>query len=213
MSGKTFFVILALLSITFAGCSVKEAVITEEQSYSSLLARVKNFDRSVDFTALRLAYTKTPDYNPYAKYGGERQVMHDALKNKRYETALINAQFILHRNYVDIDAHFVCKIAYREMNNTEKSDFHHFVVKGLIDSIFNSGDGKSQETAYLVINIDEENVVLSVLGFRKTMQSLKSSNGHLYDEIEAINRETGESSLFYFEVDLLLGWLNRRFQK
>ena len=212
MSGKTFLVILVLLSLTFAACSVKEAV-AEEQSYSSLLARVKNFDRSVDFAVLRLAYAGTPDYNPLDKYGGAQEAMFDALKNKQYETALKHAQSILNKNYVDIDVHLVCKYIYGEMNNPEKRDFHQFVVKGLINSIFNSGDGKSLETAYLVINKDEQTIILAVLGFKKKMQSVKSSNGHLYDVIEALNPETGKTSLLYFNVDIPIKWLTNNMKK
>ncbi len=212
MSGKTFFVILTLLSITFAACSVNEAV-AEEQSYSSLLARVKNFDRSVDFTALRLAYAGTPEYDPLDKYGGAQAAMFDALKNKQYETALKHVQSILDKNYVDIDVHLVCKYIYGEMNNPEKRDFHQFVAKGLIDSILNSGDGKSLETAYLVINKDEQTIILAVLGLREKTQSAKKSNGRIYEVIEAIDRETGKTSLLYFDVDIPIKRLTNNMKK
>jgi len=84
----------------------------------------------------------------------------------------------------------------------DKAEFHRTVFRGLINSIRNSGDGKSPETAWVVITVHEEYVILRVLGFRPSQQSLLSQNGHSYDVMKVKNAEDGTEQTFYFNVDI-----------
>ena len=136
--------------------------------------------------------------------------MFDAFGNKQYDKALQHAQLILDKEFVDIDAHHISRIVYKEMGNLRQQDFHQFVTKGLIESILDSGDGKSPETAYLVISVKEEYVILSVLGFKLEKQSLAGSKGHSYDKMEVKNPRTQEAAIIYFNVDLPLGSLGKK---
>ena len=76
-------------------------------SFETLLERVKQGDRTVDFQALRFAYTETAHYNPYS---AERQMayqaMYSALDKKEYDKALEYNNQLLVTNYLDLDAHF-----------------------------------------------------------------------------------------------------------
>jgi hypothetical protein len=72
VSRRKLFVIFISVLVGFAGGLDSKAAGQEKQSYASLLARVKNFDRSVDFKALRLSYTETAEYQPYSKNVGTR---------------------------------------------------------------------------------------------------------------------------------------------
>ncbi len=210
MGGKTCRAFLILLVITFAlGIFSLPVKGEEKESYQSLLAKLKKFDRPVDFKALRLAYTETPEYKPYEQKDEERNAMFTALKAKEYEKALKSAQSILEHNYVDLDAHYVSQSSYRALNNPKEYAYHRTVFRGLLDSILNSGDGKSPQTAYLVINISEEYVVLGYLGYKFKRQSLISADGHRYDKMEVIQKESGDSSVIYFNVDLPMGWLSK----
>jgi hypothetical protein len=71
-----------------------------------------------------------------------------------------------------VDVHQVEQIAHRELREEERAGFHKAVVQGLLRSIMDSGDGKSTETAYIVISVHEEYVVLQVLGLRPSGQSV-----------------------------------------
>ncbi len=129
-----------------------------------------------------------------------------AFNDKQYDTALKNAQSILNKNYIDIDSHLVSQAIYKEMNNSDKSDFHGFVAAGLVKSILDSGDGKSPETAYLVIDVREEYVIMWDLGFKLERQFLMETNNHSYDKMDVIKPETGETAVLYFNVDIPLNW-------
>jgi len=136
--------------------------------------------------------------------------MFEAFGEKQYDKALQHAQLILDKEFVDIDAHHISRLIYREMGNLKQQDFHHFVTKGLIDSILDSGDGKSAETAYQVISVREEYIILSVLGLKLEKQGLMGSKGHSYDKMEVKNPRTQETAIIFFNVDLPLGSLNKK---
>ena len=165
--------------------------------YQTLLKRVMSFDRTVDFKALRLSYAETADYNPYGDDKAKKSEMFEALRNKEYEKAAAAAQAILEKKFVDIEAHFVSSIAFSEMKNVERYNFHHFVTSGLVDSILDSGDGKTPETAFIVIETGEEYALLGMTGFEVIRQSLIKSNGHSYDKMEIKYRKTGETGVFF----------------
>ncbi|MBM4351008.1 MAG: DUF4919 domain-containing protein [Deltaproteobacteria bacterium] len=212
MNFKILFIISALLVMVFA-INPGDAASQEKQSYEALMARVKSGDPVADFKALRIAYTETSLYNPYGGDNEARQSMFDALENKQFEKAIEQATAILDKNYVDIDAHFVCRIAYREMKNMEKSRDHHLMTKGLIDSILHSGDGTAPETAFIVINTREEYILLNVLGFKAQKQSLIESNGRRYDRMEATDLKTNQRVEIYFNVDFPYNWLSKKMKK
>ncbi len=201
-----------MVSIAIAACIAGIAYGGEKPSYGDLLKRVKQYDRSVDFGALRLAYAATPEYNPYSFLPG-RKTMFDALQGKKYTEALDAAQKVLDREYVDIDAHTVCKIAYRQMGNEEKAGYHAFVAGGLLDSILASGKISAQESAPAVISVNEEYVLMRALGLKPGKQKLIKEAGHSYDRLEVTDTKTGEELVLYFNVDIPLGWLDRQFKK
>lgn len=163
--------------------------------------------------ALRLSYAETADYNPYGDNKVKKAEMFEALRNKEYEKAVSAAQAVLERKLVDIEAHFVCSIAFREMKNAERYNFYHFVTRGLVDSILDSGDGNAPETAFVVIETGEEYALLGMIGFEVVRQSLIKSNGHSYDKMETKHRKTGEPAVFFFNVDIPFNWLNKQFKK
>ena len=127
-----------------------------------------------------------------------------ALNSKDYPAALKIAEIVLSSDYVNMDAHFVAMVANRELGAKDKSEFHYDVFRGLLKSILDSGDGKSTEKAWVVINVHEEYVVLSYLGVPRfpIQQSLVHKDGHSYDVMKVKNAQDGTEQTFYFNVDI-----------
>jgi len=178
--------------------------------YQTLLKNLQEGSRSIDFATLRLAYTETEDYNPYGQDDPIRSAMFAALKEKRNEDAITEAKKILNKNFVDLDSHYVCKVAYKRMNNNERYEFHDYVLQGLLSSILNSGDGKSPESALVVITTAEEYTVLGITGLRSKKQSLIHKNGRHYDRMEVMDPKTGDHFEIFFNIDIPFKWLNKR---
>ena len=195
--------LLFTLFLPFAAAQQPPAV----SKYETLLAKLKQNDRTVDFKELRLAYTDTKLYSPYGGDRDSRQKMFAALRQDSFDSALENAEKLLAVNYVDLNAHFGACVAHRELGHAEKADYHRFVFEGLLNSIKNSGDGKTTATAMIVISTDEEYVLLNYLGLRPTQQALLNDKGHSYDMMTSVDPKTNQTVVYYFNIDKPFNWL------
>ena len=178
---------------------------TQKTKYDELVEKVKQKDASVNFTELRYAFYESPNYNPYAPMMAYRP-LNAAIAQKNYEEALKIAESVLAKNFVEINAHMTAQIAYRETGNTEKAEFHKFMVDGLLNSIKGSVDGKSKEKAFAVISINEEYGLIRSLGLKPTGQALVADNGHSYDVITVIDPQTNKESQLFFNIDKPFKW-------
>ena len=46
--------------------------------------------------------------------------------------------------------------AYEAMQKPDETEFHRYIINGLVASILESGDGKTAATAFDVVSIEEE---------------------------------------------------------
>jgi hypothetical protein len=204
--------VLLLLSATWAAGQEPVAPKTEapqKTSYETLLERVKNQDKTVDFKELRLAYADTSQYSPYGVDREGRKAMFGALSAKEYDKALTSAETILAKNYLDIMGHFGCFVAHRELDHADKAAYHRFVFDGLINSIKNSGDGLAMETAFVVISTDEEYAFFNWLGLRPGSQALIKEKDHNYDKMTVLDPKTNQTVVYYFNIDKPFAWLSK----
>lgn len=208
---RTCAVVVFLFLFMLSGFCYGAEAVKDGTDYYALLKRLKNGDTSVNFTALRYAYTKTLEYAPYNRT--DKKAMFEALNNREFEKAAQHAQSILEKNYLDLDAHFISRIAYKETGNAEKQKFHSSVVKGLLDSIYDSGNGQTPETAFVVIDTEEEYFFLRIYGYNVMKSSLVKDNGRSYDKMAVEERKTGAKSVFYFNVDRPFTWLSQQMNK
>jgi len=178
------------------------AALDQPSEYASLLASLKAGKTNIDYTRLRFSYMESPEYKAAKDVSEPENAMMEALKNKDYPAALKNAKIVLDSEYVNMDAHFVAMAANREMGAIDIAEFHRTVFRGLIDSIRNSGDGKSLEKAWVVISVHEEYVILRVLGFMPSLQDVLHKDGHSYDVMKVKNIEDNTEQTFYFNVDI-----------
>ena len=171
--------------------------------YYDLLAKLQGGDTKIDFRALRIAYSATDDASAYGSDRDERQVMNKALSDKKYKDAIKSADKILKTDYVNPYAHAAKAIAYRELGDAAKSEFHKAVYLGLINSIVAGADGKTPETAYVVISTEEEYAVMQALGYQAGGQSLQNSGGHTFDVLRGTDAKTGKPVTVYFNIDIV----------
>ncbi|HEY6347942.1 MAG TPA: DUF4919 domain-containing protein [Candidatus Angelobacter sp.] len=195
---------VALVLWLFAGPSFgqEQKAQVKGTDYAPLLERVKGGDFSIDFQQLRFSYMESPERHQAKDASKQEQEMWQALNRKDYKNAAQNADAVLAGEFVNLDAHFVEYIAYREMQNEALSNFHHSVFTGLMKSILDSGDGQSTKTAYVVISTQEEYVLLNVRGLRPGKQSVLHEGGHNYDLLEATDSKTNQAVKLYFNVDI-----------
>lgn len=82
---------------------------------------------------------------------------------------------------------------------------YYLALEGIIESILGSGDGRSMETAWQVIHIGEEYLVLAYLEYEREDQALVfGTDGRAYDRFTVKDAE-GKQRTVYFDVSAFFG--------
>jgi hypothetical protein len=181
--------------------------------YEDLLTKLKGGDTKIDYRALRIAYSNTKDASPYGADRQAESAMNKALNEKRYKDAIKSADTVLKDTFVNSNAHAVESIAYRELGDADKADFHKAVYLGLINSIIASGDGKTQDTAFVVISTEEEYSVMYALGYSAGGQSLQHGKEHMFDVLHGSDSKTGATVDVYFNIDIVWAMESKMFSR
>ena len=99
-------------------------------------------------------------------------------------------------------------IVREKLHNPEQATCHQCILKELIKSIHNSGDGESPATAFIVISIAEAYFLLErISGLQVQIQVLVEEQGHWYDKITGVDSKTNKSLTLYFNIDRPYRWL------
>jgi Domain of unknown function (DUF4919) len=179
--------------------------VAEKSTFKELVEKAKKRDQSLDFTALRIAFYESANYNPQTPMLTYRP-LYGALAQKNYAEAIKIADSVLERNFVEVNAHMVAQIANQETGNAENEQFHKYMAEGLLNSIKSKADGKTTDTAFHVISINEEYGLLRSMNLRPIKQSLLEDKGHFYDVLTVVDPQTNQQSVVYFNVDKPLKW-------
>ncbi|MFO7790052.1 MAG: DUF4919 domain-containing protein [Bacteroidales bacterium] len=178
------------------GLSETEASIL----YNQIVDSAMDNPHKADYQALRMAHAGTSDYQPYSDNETLSKIK-KLLDNEKYVVASEVVKTVYHSLFHVPMYHFYAYVAWRENGDDKMASIHSVYFKKLIDSILESGDGKSAETAYIVINVTEEYRTLEYLDLEMEKQSLVKENGRHYDVMEV--RDTlGNKKSVYFNIDI-----------
>ncbi len=152
------------------------------------------------FTKLRMDYAKRDDYNPYWKLAEERQAISQALEAGSSDAVLELSEKWLKKCPVDADIHAMRSHAANQVGDTETYVSHLFFAMGLMQSIMESGDGKTPETAWKVISIVEEYTIIREIGAELTGKALTATDPPC--DAMHVKLPTGEKKTLYFDVSI-----------
>ncbi|HEX7183038.1 MAG TPA: DUF4919 domain-containing protein [Thermoanaerobaculia bacterium] len=191
---------------------VKDAKAEEaspQQEYQALLERVKKSDASVDFKRMRWLQTQLDSYDPY---GASREHPMAAFRAGEVAQAKMLAEGILAENYLHLESHLAAAAVADQRGDAAAAAHHKYVAQGVLDSILQSGDGKTLDTAFQVIALSEEYAVMRHFGLRITEQALvHGGGGHSYDLLKGEDPESGSIRDVYFNIDPIMSALAKKF--
>jgi len=175
---------------------------SEVSAYTVLVDRLKAGDRTVDFTELRMAFTRTSEYRGMmmAAY----QPLWRTLNARDFEGAIRVAENVFKQNYAEPNAHMVAARAHRELGQNELAEFHQFVADGLLRSLTSKGDGKTAERAYQAIDISEEYALFRSMNVAVKSQAVvgpPASGRPIVDRVVVVDGLTKEERIIFFSVD------------
>jgi hypothetical protein len=170
-------------------------------SYEKALQQLKSGDLKIDFKALRINCAASK-YECQADPDDIKRLF-SLLHDKKFDQALKKVNLALEKVFVDVELHYIAFIANSESGNKDKAEFHKAVLRGLLDSIQENKHGRSEEDAFVVINVHEEYTFLRFSNMQVTTQSLSHKDGHTYDIMVCKEmNDKGREVTAYFNVDI-----------
>jgi LPS O-antigen subunit length determinant protein (WzzB/FepE family) len=170
---------------------------------------------AVDYTTLRMDIAAKADFNPYAIQATEKALITEAMdawKKGDAATAFQKFEEILKIYPTSIETHKRMSDGFKHLlesaNELQKQRItelikeHKEAADGIIKSIISSGDGKTQKTAYQIITISEEYMVLWYLGLSFKKIEL-DDKGLIPFDIVTVPKEDGTADKVYFNVSIL----------
>jgi hypothetical protein len=124
-----------------------------------------------------------------------------ALNKGDTKEALAQAQDIIDHNMANPEGHMIAFMTYGKAGEQQKGEPEFAIVKAIVKSIQDSGDGKSAATAYFTVDPSEEYFFINVvLGGTPKKQALSQTGGHAYD-IMTITDKDGHEQTLWFNTD------------
>lgn len=182
------------------GAESKADKAEKEKAFKEIVERMKKSDATVDFKAARLLYAELDAYSPMGGRGGYAKLI-SAGENQK---ALDLADETLRENYLDIDAHWAALTVANTLKDEKRSAHHLYMVKGILDSIVKSGDGRTEATAFVVISISEEYAMVRAFKLRSKGQAILRKDGHVFDVLTCVDPAKPETEAkMYFNTDAI----------
>jgi hypothetical protein len=182
---------------------------SKDQEYLALVTEAIA-GKDADWQKIRDLYVQTSFYDPY---GGAQaiwymlqragqQIVYDQSPEatQEYNTLLAQhyAHFRSHMQALDM-------IDKNHLPQSERAA-HQKAMSAIISSIIATGDGKTPETAFKVIDPAEENIVLKTyFHFALASQEFRQKDGHFWDVLNYTNPQNkDDKGSIYFNVDTIL---------
>lgn len=193
---KRAFVLLFLLTSAICGLAKDPETLSPDSAY---------------FTKLRMDYAQRPDFNPIWSLDETRKAIRTAFGEKDYKKVVALSNEWLAKCPVDANTHLIHASAASRLGDMKDYVQHTYFAYGLMQSILQSGDGQTPETAYQVISVEEEYTVIGDFGAEVVGQSLIEGEKPC-DKMDC-KRRSGATFTVYFDVTISMKALQRDFER
>jgi hypothetical protein len=188
------------------------AVPGYHDKYSKLVKQLEAGQTNINYTEFRESFLESEQFKAASKQKPDlstlRTEMYELMQKSEYAELIEVTQRMLSIDYTDMEAHKILRQTYKNLGDTANSKKHHDIEFGLLNSIIKKGDGKTCQTAWPVIQVNEEYFILQVvLGAKLQKQSLDSAGG-LCDKMEV--QTDGGNKTYYFEISKVFKGYNKQ---
>ncbi|TAL35919.1 MAG: DUF4919 domain-containing protein [Alphaproteobacteria bacterium] len=185
------------------------AAVSKDQEYLAIVNDAIT-GKDADWQKIRDLYVHTSFYDPY---GGAQAIWYmlqragQQVVYEKSQEAMQEYNTLLAQHYAHYRSHMQAldMIEKGHLPQTEKAA-HAKAMSAIISSIIATGDGKTPETAFRVIDPAEENIVLKTY-FHYTLvsQEFRQKEGHFWDVLNYTNpNNKDDTGSLYFNVDTIL---------
>ena len=176
--------------------------------YKTLKKKIKGDCSSLslkEYFMLYLGRTQQKKFSGYTSVFSEAKIG-EYFKNEEYQKCIDLSLGFLDQNPTSIKSYEIIFMSYLRRGDIENYKKYLTAYIGILESILATGDGLSEETAFIVSSVNDEYQILYYLGYQTAGQALLNKNGHTYDKLN-IPSENDEKNGFYFNIDVFFGKL------
>ena len=207
----TCLLTIVLSSRAFSDQSAQGAIPRNGGAYSDVVRTLEAGETKINYRQFRESFLASEQFRARGARAAEldsaRKRMHEMMKVSNYPEIIEAAKTIASIDYTDMEAHKILQQTYKILGDAPNQKKHHDIEFGLLNSIVKSGDGKTCQTAWPVIQVTEEYFILEMLGAKLLKQSVDETGG-LCDKME-VETDRGKQ-VFYFDVRKVFSGYNKQ---
>jgi hypothetical protein len=183
------------------------ALPQDNDEYSRLVAKAAAHDPDTDFRALRFAWldSKARERHIEISLRSDVNKMVDAVRANDHQAVRDRATTLLSEEYVSIMGQLYLRVSCQDLGDQSCAGQADFVGRGLVQSIFKTGDGKTCETGWEVAMVEEEYAILRIFGlpFKQQALIMSKNGGHSCDAMTVSDKD-GKDLVYYFTIDRVM---------
>ena len=188
-------------------------MLSIEYSSFAYVKQLENGELDIDYTDFRNSFLDSKQFiKKGSNYDSLKKVAYIEIKSKNYENVIRLTKAMLSIDYTSMFAHKYLQQTYKILGDTVNQKKYHDIEFGLLYSITRSGDGKTCETGWHVIQIEEEYFILNMLGADLQKQSISNGGKNTCDKM-VVKTEEGEIKTYYFEANKVFEMESKLFDK
>lgn len=207
---KTFSVVTILLLSSIYSFGQEVIVPNFNDKYSEYVKKLESGETNIDYKAFRFSFIESKQFILARKQSSIldslKRDMYDQMSKSDYQKIIKVTKEMLSIDYTCLIAHKILRQTYKIIGDTINAKKYKAIQFGLLHSITDNGNGKSCETAWQVIQIEEEYFMLNMMDAKLLKQSICNKKG-LYDKLE-VNTDEGNKT-YYFETSKVFEGYNK----
>jgi len=191
-----------IIKITYGQTNNDVTVPNLNDKYTDYVKQLESGKISIDYKDFRSSFIESEQYKIKTQnntYDSLKKEVYAQIKNSDYQAVIQLTKAMLRIDYTSMFAHKYLQQTYKIIGDTINNRKYHDIEFGLLTSIINSGDGKSCETAWQVIQIEEEYFILNMIGAQLQAQRIAHSKNNVCDRMD-VKTVDGDRT-YYFGVN------------
>jgi hypothetical protein len=170
------------------------------RSYQFLKTRVMAHDLDINWGEFRVA-AAVAEVDGGFNWHPVRERVLAAVDQGKLPAALAGAQTVIDHNMAEPEGHLLAMMVYQQMGRDDDAARERAIVDAIVKSIMGSGDGMSEQKAWVTVSPGEVEFVVSiVLDAEAKSHVVVRTNGHDYDKL-TVAGEDGAEHVLWFNTD------------
>ncbi len=196
-----FFSAILVSGCLFGQANPQVVVPGFNDTFCDYVKKLEAGQTDIDYQAFRFSFLQSEQFKVATKKSNElsdlKKEMYAQMNKSNYPEIIKITKQMLSIDYTSMIAHKILRQTYKITGDTINAAKYKTIQFGLLNSIVKKGDGKTCETAWPVVQIEEEYFILEMVGAKLLKQSVDNEGG-LCDKMEV--KVDGNKKTYYFET-------------